>query len=274
VAEVAELLNVPQGSATLLLRAHRWDKEDLLTAFYDNPEKVCLAAGVPAPGAGSRELLSAPAPASAVCAICRESGGGGLTLSSLACGHAYCDGCWSRFVELKLEEGESRLRCPYAGPPTACPLRVPEELVRRLCPPAVAERYAFLLRKSYADESKGVAWCPHANCTQLVNTSEAADEAASGVFVVCGAGHEFCARCKTQEAHAPASCSIVKLWQKKCDDDSETFNWYEHRCSSTQSADSSGQVEPEHAGLPAVQEMHREERRLVRPGVSVLSFRL
>lgn len=45
-----------------------------------------------------------------------------------------------------------------------------------------------------------------------------------GKFVTCGQGHSFCLECK-HEAHAPASCDVVKTWLQKCDDDSETFNW-------------------------------------------------
>eukprot|EP00959_Pyramimonas_sp_CCMP1952_P405005 8488239-Pyramimonas_sp.AAC.1 len=37
-------------------------------------------------------------------------------------------------------------------------------------------------------------------------------------------GHSFCVKCRA-EAHAPAECDIVLSWMKKCDDDSETFNW-------------------------------------------------
>jgi len=49
------------------------------------------------------------------------------------------------------------------------------------------------------------------------------DTSGGGLFFSCAAGHAFCAGCKLPEAHAPAPCDVVKKWQKKCDDDSETF---------------------------------------------------
>jgi len=45
-----------------------------------------------------------------------------------------------------------------------------------------------------------------------------------GTTVKCRCSFSFCFSCQ-YEAHAPASCDQVKLWQKKCNDDSETGHW-------------------------------------------------
>jgi ariadne-1 len=37
------------------------------------------------------------------------------------------------------------------------------------------------------------------------------------------AGH--CYRCGYTKDHRPLTCRYVKLWEKKCADDSETGNW-------------------------------------------------
>ncbi len=179
----------------------------------EDPEKVSRGAGVAAPSEGvSAALASAPPPAGgAECEICREPA---ERLSALECGHVFCDTCWSRYIEFKVEDGETLIACPAVK----CALRVPEETVQRLCSPEVAQRYKFFLRKSFVDDSRTSVWCPVAGCALAVDTS------GGGAFLTCGAGHSFCARC-CQEAHAPATCDIVKAWQKKCDDDSETFNW-------------------------------------------------
>lgn len=117
----------------------------------ENPEKVSLAAGVPPPslGAGAAHA-SVLAPERTVCAICREeaSSSTSLRLSSLACGHTYCDTCWGAWIESKVADGDTSVRCPGQ----ACTLRVPEETVRALCSEATAERFAFLLRQSFVDE--------------------------------------------------------------------------------------------------------------------------
>ena len=199
VDETAALLGVTPGSSALLLRAHRWNKEDMISRYMEDPDAVCLAAGVAKPSEPARARASVPAPPGSVCAICREEGGAGLQLSSLDCGHVFCDGCWSTYVALKVTDGETSIRCPA----DKCPLRVPEELVRRLCSPEIAERFVHFMRLSYVDERKGAAWCPHAGCSLAVDTS------AGGLFFSCAAGHSFCAGCKHAEAHAPAPCDIV-----------------------------------------------------------------
>jgi ariadne-1 len=96
---------------------------------------------------------------------------------------------------------------------------VPEETVRSLCSEQTAERFSHFLRQSFVDERRGAAWCPAPGCTLAVDTTRG-----GGAFFSCAGGHTFCAGCRMLEAHAPASCDVVKLWQKKCDDDSETFS--------------------------------------------------
>ncbi len=157
-------------------------------------------------------LCSVKAPKGSVCAICREPAG---KITALSCGHAYCDECWGRYIELKVADGDTRIGCPEHK----CPLRVPEETVSRLCSAQTAARYTFLLRKSFVDESRHAAWCPKPGCSLAVDTSGGEQ------FVTCAAGHAFCVACKLPEAHAPVDCETVRTWLRKCDDDSETANW-------------------------------------------------
>jgi len=73
---------------------------------------------------------------------------------------------------------------------------------------------------SYVDNSAGrVKWCPAPNCGNAVTS-----EMIKGMIVKCSCGYRFCFSCH-REAHAPASCDQVKLWEKKCRDDSETLHW-------------------------------------------------
>lgn len=213
VGAVGGLLGVTPGSATLLLRAFRWNQEDLLQRYVEDADGVCRAAGLPLPSQGSApETSSVKVSKGVVCSICREAG---CVSSSLGCGHVFCDGCWSRFLELKIADGDTRIGCPAHQ----CPLRVPEETVSRLCSPETSRRFTYFLRKSFVDDSRHAQRCPTPGCNLAVDTS------AGGRFFVCSDGHSFCADCKHAEAHAPAPCDVVRTWLKKCDDDSETYNW-------------------------------------------------
>ena len=42
--------------------------------------------------------------------------------------------------------------------------------------------------------------------------------------VHCECNHDFCFGCSLND-HQPAPCALVKMWLKKCEDDSETANW-------------------------------------------------
>ena len=194
------------------------DRHLLLTLRVPLPQ-VCLDSGLPAPDSGaSAPTMSARAAPGSVCLICQEVlEAGKAAVSSLACGHAFCNGCWATYLELKIAEGDIAISCPQYK----CRLRVPEEVVASLCPGEVALRFKAFLRNSFVDDSRTATWCPHAGCTLAVDTAAAGE----GGFVTCGSGHALCTRCKHPDAHAPAPCALVKQWQIKCDDDSETMNW-------------------------------------------------
>jgi ariadne-1 len=222
IRDVSSVLGVTPGSASLLLRRYKWNQDDLVSRYWEDPESVCRDAGVPSPGAPSAEVASMPwsrTMAGSVCAICREVGdapGGAVTVSALACGHAFCDSCWAVYLGMKVSEGDTAIACPQYQ----CPLRVPEEVVARLCPPEVASKFKAFLRNSYVDDSRNVTWCPAPGCALAVDTSDLDSQ-----YVTCGGGHTFCTVCKLLEAHAPAPCDMVRLWQRKCSDDSETSQW-------------------------------------------------
>lgn len=62
-------------------------------------------------------------------------------------------------------------------------------------------------------------WCPAADCGRVVEVGHL--EARP---VKCTCGTVFCFACG-HEWHEPVNCRLLKLWIKKCNDDSETSNW-------------------------------------------------
>ncbi len=88
-----------------------------------------------------------------------------------------------------------------------------------------ASRYQLLLNRTFIDDSGIMRWCPAPNCELAVECHVSIRQLNRTVPTVrCGAGHEFCFGCG-HDSHAPAVCPLVKLWLKKCADDSETSNW-------------------------------------------------
>ena len=43
--------------------------------------------------------------------------------------------------------------------------------------------------------------------------------------VTCQCGRQLCFGCGYADDHRPVLCRVVKQWEKKCADDSETANW-------------------------------------------------
>mmetsp|Transcript_17885 Transcript_17885/g.30055 ORF Transcript_17885/g.30055 Transcript_17885/m.30055 type:complete len:586 (+) Transcript_17885:274-2031(+) len=213
IEEVADLIGVNHSTATLLLRSVAWNKEDLLSQYMDDPEKVCTSAGVPGPNAASDKVVHSKEMDPFECQICR--GEGPIKVTALACGHVFCDTCWGQYLTMKINEADTQIVCPEQ----ACKLHVSEDVVAALCQPATVDKYRNYVLESFVNESRTTVWCPRADCGLAVVASSS-----SSKYVTCQQGHSFCIKCKA-EAHAPAGCDIVLAWMKKCDDDSETFNW-------------------------------------------------
>jgi len=69
------------------------------------------------------------------------------------------------------------------------------------------------------EDNPNIKWCPRAGCGNAVKSDVKSISEAQ-----CSCGFKFCFKCNG-EAHAPATCLMMKAWLKKCQDDSETSNW-------------------------------------------------
>ncbi len=81
------------------------------------------------------------------------------------------------------------------------------------------KRYHFLVAKEFVGGNPRVRWCPAPGCENAVRVSHA-----RMMPVTCKCGKEFCFSCG-HDSHRPIVCAMIKLWLKKCADDSETSNW-------------------------------------------------
>lgn len=88
-------------------------------------------------------------------------------------------------------------------------------------------RYRELLNRSYVDDDPSLRWCPAPNCEYAVRCPGITPKSLHHIvpIVTCACNHKFCFGCGLSKDHQPCICYIVKLWLKKCADDSETANW-------------------------------------------------
>jgi ariadne-1 len=125
------------------------------------------------------------------------------------------------YLEMKINEGQSRaLICPQPK----CRVHADEDKVRALVGEAVREKFNQSLVSSYVENNKYLKWCASTPCCGRAICSTTIEALDCKCHPDCG--HAFCFACG-EDAHAPATCSMMEHWLRKCRDDSETANWIE-----------------------------------------------
>ncbi|KAJ5621807.1 hypothetical protein N7528_005039 [Penicillium herquei] len=219
VNNVSAILGLPPESAAILLRFGRWKQEKLIEEFMDHPERTLEEAGLGTNFEGTAKTEVVPGFA---CDICCEDGAD-LETYAMRCGHRYCVDCYRHYLAGKVkEEGEAaRIECPG----DTCHRIVDSKSLDLLVTDDLKDRYRVLLTRTYVDDKDNLRWCPAPNCEYAVDCAVKTRDLKRIVPTVrCVCQHEFCFGCSLND-HQPTPCPLVKMWLKKCEDDSETANW-------------------------------------------------
>ncbi|VDC05968.1 unnamed protein product [Peniophora sp. CBMAI 1063] len=239
IAKVADICQVSNDAAALLLRHMSWKTEPTIEAYIDNPTKLSSAAGLtplkisPVKPPSIRGIKHPPPPSSPgdLCQICFDDTA--PSTLALVCGHAFCSGCWNAYATSKIrEEGEHRIACMAEG----CAVVAPDSFVLSvLSSPSdarTASRYKELIIRDYVDAARALKFCPYPECTHAIRCPAASTKSSLSTIVpavTCAASpsHQFCfgIGCNIESDHRPLLCAVAKLWLQKCRDDSETANW-------------------------------------------------
>ncbi|XP_060938025.1 ankyrin repeat and IBR domain-containing protein 1-like [Limanda limanda] len=247
IVETADMLQAPLFTAEALLRAHDWDREQLLEAWMNNAEECCQRSGVQMPnplpsGCNAWDTLPSPRtprttrssisspdqislmPAdeeSSLCGICMSSISVFEEPVDMSCGHEFCRACWEGFLNLKIQEGEAHnIFCPAFD----CYQLVPVEVIESVVSREMDRRYLQFDIKAFVENNPAIRWCPMAGCERAVRLNTQGPGASTSdplIFpllrapaVDCGKGHLFCWECQG-EAHEPCDCDTWKLWQQE-----------------------------------------------------------
>ncbi|KAH9402852.1 E3 ubiquitin-protein ligase arih1 [Tyrophagus putrescentiae] len=243
IKEVNLIVQLPQTTTRILLNHFKWDKEKLYEKYYaeEDPEALFAAAHVINPnlagnlkgkGGTAQGTQAAGEGASGTvkkrrtrsqqgvkieCVICYLDYPE-LEMVAITCGHQFCKSCWVAYLTTKImEEG--------VGPSISCAdhqcdILVDDETVLELITDkAVIRRYKQLITNNFVECNRLVRWCPKPACGHVVKVEHCAFKQ---VQCVCKA--VFCFACGA-DWHYPLRCDLMTKWQKKCSDDSETFNW-------------------------------------------------
>ncbi|KAL7753149.1 hypothetical protein RI367_001602 [Sorochytrium milnesiophthora] len=218
VEHVAGITGIAEQHVATLLRHFNWNKERLIELYMDQPEKVLSDAGVITDEKEAPRFVKVPG---FMCDVCCNDDDGMETLA-LSCGHRFCRDCYEHYLTQKIrDEGESR-RIQCMG---ECKLVVDEKTVEMVVDKDTFKKYQSLLLRTFVDDNEYLKWCPSANCENAVECHVSQAKLKEIIpTVICASGHRFCFGC-SQVDHQPTLCALLKLWMRKCQDDSETANW-------------------------------------------------
>lgn len=218
IDSVVSVCGIPHAAmAAALLRHFKWNKDKLIEAYMDNPEKTLQNSGL-----ASFELEKPIENANAVhsCLICLEDLPATQTFA-LACGHRYCKDCWKGYLEVKIKDGPScvHARCPAPK----CKAIVHEQAYKKLVTNQQFDRFNTFLLRSFVDDNTQIKWCPFPGCTNAVKCERTGRKQP----VTCSCGFVFCFRCADSDVgdHNPVTCEHLEKWFQKASDESENVKW-------------------------------------------------
>ncbi|KAG8377711.1 hypothetical protein BUALT_Bualt08G0061200 [Buddleja alternifolia] len=216
---VMDLLSIKEHHARTLLIHHRWDVDKVISVFVERGvERLYLEAGVSV--LDNTDLSSSDSLSQITCGVCFEEFPAN-EMTKMDCGHCFCNECWTEHFIVKINEGKSRqITCMAHKCHSICDEGQIRDLVSAKDPVLAAKFERFLL-ESYIEDNKRVQWCPSVpHCGNAIRV-----ENDGYCEVECACGKQFCFSCSS-EAHSPCSCLMWQLWEKKCQDESETVNWF------------------------------------------------
>lgn len=240
-ATVLHQRQLPQrdfGEILTMLHHCNWQEDNVINAYFDDWERLRDACGLPEKGP-RLVLQKVPHFDCLICCDTYENS----PLYALSCGHAFCALCYSTYVEGALSSGkliqcmdvDCTLTLPHKDVDMLLESGVDSSSVIRVGHSIVNNRLLASAARLYVETHKlKFKWCPAVNCEHLTEITQRdlpqdynalTDlDLANIPIVTCPESHEFCYDCQ-YENHLPCPCWLVKMWVKKCEDDSETANW-------------------------------------------------
>ncbi|XP_024961715.1 probable E3 ubiquitin-protein ligase ARI2 [Cynara cardunculus var. scolymus] len=215
---VMDLLSLKEHQARTLLIHYRWDVDEVFEVLVEKGKdrlyaEACVMVQY------DDNLSSTRRSSLALCEICMEEVPV-FKMTTMDCGHWFCNNCWTQHFVVKINEGQSRRISCMAH---KCYVVCDEDKIRYYVSktdPDLAEQFDRYLLESYIEDNKRVKWCPSVpHCGNAIRIEY--DEYCE---VECACGVQFCFSCSS-EAHSPCSCQMWELWTQKCRDESETVNW-------------------------------------------------
>lgn len=224
VEEVEKLLNesiellsnslqITPSLAKVTLHAYEWKAQEIINKYKENAHEVLVYSRVK-----PKVSLGQAGSSRTSCAICADTPPL-HKYSALACGHYFCNDCWSMHFEVQIKQGVSNtIQCMAQN----CEVIAPEDFVlSHVTKPLLRERYQQFMFKDHVKSHPQLRFCPGPNCQWIFQA-----------WIKEGARRVECHGCELLTCfscgaphHAPTDCATIRRWLTKCVDDSETSNY-------------------------------------------------
>lgn len=221
LTELNGITGISKTVLRVLLNQFKWDKDRLLEKYYDSPRKLFQDANIFFTETASGELPTAD---EVTCEICCDDVERQHIVGNI-CSHFFCKDCYKQYAHIKItSDGESQLTCPAYR----CTAFIEDDVIfelfndRTSTGPLVAAQYKNLMIDASVSHNRSMLFCSTPDCTVIVKFKP--HDHNVGIEVKCECGETLCSSCGLKW-HDPVHCDLLKLWKKKCDDDSETYNW-------------------------------------------------
>ncbi|KVI00310.1 Zinc finger, C6HC-type [Cynara cardunculus var. scolymus] len=212
ITRISAVLSISRDSACMLLRRFNWSVSNVHEAWFANEDKVRKAVGLL-----DKTDIKPPKAGEVACGICFESYPLDK-ISTAACGHPFCNTCWTAYISTSINDGPGCLTLRCAIP--SCGAAVGVDMVNMLASDEEKKKYRRYLLRSYIEDNRKTKWCPAPGCDCAIEF----DLGSGSYDVTCHCSYSFCWNC-TEEAHRPVDCETVSKWIMKNSAESENMNW-------------------------------------------------
>ncbi|CAA7060499.1 unnamed protein product [Microthlaspi erraticum] len=220
IERLSTILSISQAEAIVLLLHYHWNASKVEDEWFTDEERVRKSVGIlkePLVDLNERQQVDN----NIECGICFESYLQ-KEISTVSCGHPYCNTCWTGFITTAINDGPGCLmiKCPEPS----CSSVVCQDMIDKvISKEEVKDKYYRYLFRSYVEASgKKMKWCPSPGCEHAIEFGSGSGSEDYDVSCLCSYG--FCWKCG-EAAHRPLDCETVSKWILKNSSESQNTTW-------------------------------------------------
>ncbi|KAK8541830.1 hypothetical protein V6N12_014451 [Hibiscus sabdariffa] len=146
ITRISTVLSISKVEAGILLRHYNWNISKVHDEWFADEEKVRMSVGLL-----DKRVVPFPVGSGMICGICFDTYPCDL-LHAAACGHPFCNSCWSGYIRTAINDGPGclMLRCPDPS----CAAVVGQDMINALASDEDREKYSRYFIRSYVEGNR------------------------------------------------------------------------------------------------------------------------